>query len=74
VTIATLAEGDTFESQLVEDEHHMLWLHRTNTRGQRMGFRVLLSAALTLGWRIVRASPEEQVLLDAHGFGSRRIQ
>jgi hypothetical protein len=31
--------------------------------------RVLLSAALTLGWFIVRASPEEQALLEAHGFG-----
>jgi hypothetical protein len=28
------------------------------------------SAALTLGWRIVHASPEEQALLEAHGFGS----
>jgi hypothetical protein len=47
---------------------------QTNSRGTRIGFRSLLSAALTLGWRIERASPEEQALLDAHGFGSRRIQ
>jgi hypothetical protein len=52
----------------------MLWLHQTNTRGRRMGVRGLLSAALQNGWRIVRASPEEQAMLDAHGFGSRRIQ
>jgi hypothetical protein len=52
----------------------MLWLHQTNTRGRRMGVRGLLSAALQNGWRIVRASPEEQALLDAHGFGSGRIQ
>jgi hypothetical protein len=34
----------------------------------------MLSAALTLGWRIVRASTEERVLLEAHGLGSGRIQ
>jgi hypothetical protein len=42
---------------LVDDESTLLWLHQTNSRGKRMGFRVLLSAALTLGSRIVRASP-----------------
>jgi len=29
---------------------------------------------LKIGWRIVAASPEEQALLDAHGFGSGRVQ
>jgi hypothetical protein len=33
-----------------------------------------LTAVLKIGWRIVRASPEEQALLEAHGFGSGRIQ
>jgi hypothetical protein len=33
-----------------------------------------LAAVLKIGWRIVRASPEEQALLDEHGFGSRRMQ
>ena len=33
----------------------------------------LLSAVLKIGWRIVRASPEEQVLVEAHGFGSGRV-
>jgi hypothetical protein len=36
--------------------------------------RYLLSAVLTIGWRIASASPEEQALLDAHGFGSGRVQ
>jgi hypothetical protein len=31
-----------------------------------------LAAVLKIGWRIVRASPEDQALLDAHGFGSGR--
>ena len=44
-----------------------------NSRGKRMG-SYLLSAVITLGWRVVRASPEEQALLEAHGFGSRRLQ
>jgi hypothetical protein len=52
----------------------MLWLHQTNSRGRRLGVRGLLSAALQNGWRIVRASPEEQAMLGAHGFGSRRMQ
>jgi hypothetical protein len=34
----------------------------------------LLEDVLKIGWRIVSASPEEQALLDAHGFGSRRVQ
>ena len=36
--------------------------------------QILLSAALQNGWGIVSASPEEQALLDAHGFGSRWVQ
>jgi hypothetical protein len=36
--------------------------------------QILLSAAPQNGWRIVHASPEEQALLDAHGFGSGRVQ
>ena len=36
--------------------------------------QILLSAALLNGWRIVRASPEEQALLEAHGFGSGKVQ
>ena len=36
--------------------------------------QILLSAALQNGWRIVSASPEEQALLEAHGFGSGRVQ
>jgi len=72
VTIA--APGWTFDAQLEEDEWHMLWLNSPNlVTGKRQG-RYLLSAVLTIGWRIVNASPEEQAMLEAHGFGSRRVQ
>jgi hypothetical protein len=73
VTIALPSTGETFEAQLEEDEFHMLWLNEPNRKARRMG-RYLLSAVLNIGWRIVAASLEEQTLLDAHGFGSRRVQ
>ena len=57
--------GAPFDAALVEDEFHMLWLHQLNRRGKRIGIRVLLSAALKIGWRVVRATPEEQELLEA---------
>ena len=66
--------GPPFDAELVQDEFAMLWLHQTNSRGKRIGFQGLLSAVLTIGWRIVSASPEEQALLEAHGFGSGRLQ
>ena len=51
----------------------MLWLvHRNRRNSGRV--QILLSAALQNGWHIVSASPEEQALLDAHGFGSGRTQ
>jgi hypothetical protein len=51
----------------------MRWLINRNRRNSSR-VQILLSAALQTGWRIVSASPEEQALLDAHGFGSRTIQ
>jgi hypothetical protein len=35
---------------------------------------IQLAVVFQGGWRIVSASPEEQALLDAHGFGSGRVQ
>jgi hypothetical protein len=55
VTIAPLAEGDTFEAQLVQDEFHMLWIDHPNSRGKRMG-HYLLSAVRKVGWRIARVT------------------
>jgi hypothetical protein len=73
VTIAAPASGETSEAQLEVDEFHMLWLvHRNRRNSGRV--QILLSAALQKGWRIVSASPEEQALLEAHGFGSGRVQ
>jgi hypothetical protein len=56
VTIAIPDGGPPFEAQLVENEHGMLWVDHPNSRGRRMG-HYLLSAVLTIGWRIERASP-----------------
>ena len=49
----------------------MLWLVPRNQRNSGR-VQILLSAALQGGW--VEASPEEQALLDAHGFGSGSVQ
>ena len=65
--------GQTSKGQPEEDEFHMLWLiHRSGRNSGRV--QILLSAALQNGWRIVEATPAERALLDAHGFGSGRIQ
>jgi hypothetical protein len=73
VTISLRATGETSEAQLQEDEFHMLWLvHRNRRNSGRV--QILPSAALQSGWHMVHASPEEQALLDAHGFGSGRVQ
>ena len=51
----------------------MLWLvHRNQRNSGRV--QILLSAALQTGWRIAMASPAEQALLHAHGFGRGRVQ
>ena len=73
MTISLPATGETSEPQLEEEQFNMLWLvHRNRRNTGRV--QILLSAALQNGWRIVDASPAEQALLEAHGFGSRRIQ
>jgi hypothetical protein len=71
VRIAVPATGETFEVQLEEDEFHMLWLNEPNRKGRRRG-RYLLSAVLKIGWRVVRASPEEQAVLDAPRVEERK--
>jgi hypothetical protein len=70
----TAAISWTFDAQLEEDEFHMRWLNTPNlVTGKRQG-RYLLSAVLKVGWHIVKASPEEQALLGAHGLASGRVQ
>jgi hypothetical protein len=69
VTIEVSANGPNFEAQLDEDEHGDLCLYQLGrTRGERL-VSWGLGTVLAFGWRIVRASPAEQALLDAHGFG-----
>jgi hypothetical protein len=74
VTIELPLSGETFEAELKEDDGGVLSLHERNrVSDERMEF-YLLEDVLKIGWRIVRASPEEQALLNAHGFGSGRVQ
>jgi hypothetical protein len=74
MTIELPLSGETFDAELKEDDGGVLWLHEPNrVSDERMGF-YLLADVLKIGWRIVAASPDEQALLDAHGFGSGRVQ
>jgi hypothetical protein len=59
---------ETFEAQLRADDQDVLGLiDATDGRYQ-------LAVALQGGWRILDAPPTERALLEAHGFGSRRVQ
>jgi hypothetical protein len=74
VTIELPLSGETFEAEPKEDDSGVLSLHERNrVSDERMEF-YLLEDVLKIGWRIVSASPEEQALLEAHGFGSGRLQ
>jgi hypothetical protein len=73
MTIELPLSGETFEAELKEDDDVLSLHERNRLSDDRMEF-YLLEDVLKLGWRIVSASPEEQALLDAHGFGSRRVQ
>lgn len=71
----TIAAPDwQFEAQFEEDEFHMLWLVDRHPRTGDRCVGLLLSATLENGCRIVDATPSERVLLDEHGFRSRRVQ
>ncbi len=59
-------------AELVADESGVLMLYEPS-RAKRRTF-CQLGAVLKIGWRIVAASPEERAVLDAHGFGSGRVQ
>jgi hypothetical protein len=72
VTIADPTSGGwTLEAQLVA-EHGVLMLYEPS-RAKHRAFDAL-AAVLRLGWRVVSASPEEQAMLDAHGFGRGWVQ
>jgi hypothetical protein len=73
MTIELPLSGETFEAELKEDDDVLSVHERNRVSDERMEF-YLLEDVLKIGWRIVSASPEEQALLDAHGFGSRRVQ
>jgi hypothetical protein len=60
--------GDTFEAEL-EAEESVLMLYEPS-RAKHLTFYPL-AAVLKIGWRIVRASPEEQALLGTTGSGRK---
>jgi hypothetical protein len=73
MTIELPVSGETFEAELKEGDDVLSLHERNRLSDDRMEF-YLLEDVLKIGWRIVSASPEEQALLDTHGFGSRRVQ
>ena len=50
------------------DEHGVLWLIDAE------GVRYQLAVVVQGGWRRVDATPAERAVLQAHGFGSGRVQ
>jgi hypothetical protein len=67
MTIRTTT-GDTFVSRAEADEHGVVWLIDAE------GVRYQLAVVLQGGWQITDSTPAERAMLDAHGFGSGRIQ
>jgi hypothetical protein len=65
VTVHIADGGPPIPAQLEENEFHMLWLLRRNRRNSGR-VQIQLSAALQNGWLIIRASPDEQALLETH--------
>jgi hypothetical protein len=60
--------GETFVGRVEADEHGVLWLIDAE------GVRYQLAVVFQGGWGIVDATPAERARLEAHGFGSGRIQ
>jgi hypothetical protein len=72
VTIFIPANGHTIHAELEAGPDGIVWIHELRAA---TGARILswdLVAVLKLGWRIVDASPDEQAVLETHGFWSGR--
>ncbi len=72
VTIFIPVNGHIIEAELEADLHGIVWIHAFRAA---TGERIVswdLVAVLKLGWRIVDASPDEQAVLETHGFWSGR--
>ena len=75
MTIAVPTSGGwTFEATLEEDEWHLVWLLKRHRSTGTVQGRYLLTAMLTIGWRILESTPNERALLEAHGLASGRVQ
>jgi hypothetical protein len=60
--------GEPFVGRAEADEEGVVWLF------DAVGVRYQLAVALQGGWRIVTATPVERAQLEAHRFGSGRVQ
>ena len=72
MTIYIPVNGHMIEAELEADLHGSVWIHEFRAA---TGERIVswdLVAVLKLGWRIVDASPDEQAVLETHGFWSGR--
>jgi hypothetical protein len=72
VTIFIPVNGHTIDAELEADLHGFVWIHELRAA---TGERIVswdLVAVLKLGWRSVDASPDEQAVLETHGFWSGR--
>jgi hypothetical protein len=68
VTIFIPVNGYMIEAELEADLHGIVWIHELRAAtGERIVWWDLV-AVLKLGWRIVNASPDEQAVLETHGF------
>ena len=72
MTIFIPVNGHTIDAELEAGTNGIVWIHELRaTTGERIVSWDLV-AVLKLGWRIVNASPEEQAVLETHGFWSGR--
>jgi hypothetical protein len=67
MTIRT-ATGERFVGRAEAHEQGVVWLIDAD------GGRYQLAVVLQGGWRVMDTTPAERALLEAHGFGSGRVQ
>jgi hypothetical protein len=67
MTILVPRTGERFEAEVIADERGVLHLIARHVDDR-------LAAVPKIRWRIVETTPAERALLEAHGFGSGRVQ
>ena len=72
MTVFIPVTGHTIEVELEAGAQGILWIHELRAAtGDRIVSWELVDV-LKLGWRIMSTSPEEQAVLETHGFWSGR--